>query len=173
MGTFQSLRCKKAPFLLKRKAAKRYLILEKRKHFLLQIVVATLGKKVPKSITDLMMINVLEVKNCKPIKLIDIGTKAKSCFYEVIYLCLGFVISVGNVPSYFLILLILSYLVLYFTEKCPIMSYIFKKKCTIFLYSWTDFGVRGLIDFIFHILLIKVQLLSFCCCFYFKICEIR
>ena len=38
------------------------------------------GKKVPKSITDLLLINVTDIKNCKPIKMIDVGTKAKSCF---------------------------------------------------------------------------------------------
>lgn len=40
------------------------------------------GKRVPKSTNDLLSVNVLDVKNCKPIKLIDIGTKAKSCFNE-------------------------------------------------------------------------------------------
>ena len=38
------------------------------------------GKKVPKSITDLLLIKVTDIKNCKPIKMIDVGTKAKSCF---------------------------------------------------------------------------------------------
>ena len=38
------------------------------------------GKKVPKSITDLLLINVTDIKNCKPIKMINVGTKAKTCF---------------------------------------------------------------------------------------------
>ena len=38
------------------------------------------GKKVSKSITDLLLINVTDIKNCKPIKMIDVGVKAKSCF---------------------------------------------------------------------------------------------
>ena len=38
------------------------------------------GKKAPKSITDLLLINVPNIKNCKPIAMIDVGTKAKSCF---------------------------------------------------------------------------------------------
>ena len=38
------------------------------------------GKKVPKSITDLLLVNVTIIKNCKPIKVVDVGTEAKSCF---------------------------------------------------------------------------------------------
>ena len=42
------------------------------------------GKKVLKSITDLLLINVTGVKNWKPIKMIDVGMKAKSCFHGLL-----------------------------------------------------------------------------------------
>ena len=38
------------------------------------------GKKVLKSITDFLLIIVTDIKNCKPIKMIDVATKAKTCF---------------------------------------------------------------------------------------------
>lgn len=40
------------------------------------------GVKEPRSINELLTINVNDQKNWKPLKLIDIGTKAKSCFIE-------------------------------------------------------------------------------------------
>ena len=37
------------------------------------------GKKVPKPITDLLLINITNIENCKPTKMIDAGTKANGC----------------------------------------------------------------------------------------------
>ena len=37
------------------------------------------GKKVPKPITDLLLLNITNIENCKPIKMIDAGTKANGC----------------------------------------------------------------------------------------------
>ena len=44
------------------------------------IYVNSNGVKEPKSITELITIN--DQKNCKPLRFIDICTKAKSCFIE-------------------------------------------------------------------------------------------
>ena len=38
------------------------------------------GKKVSKSITYLLLIKVTNIRNCKPIKIIDVGAKAKISF---------------------------------------------------------------------------------------------
>lgn len=42
------------------------------------------NKKVPKSLNELLLINISDAKNCKPLKLMDIGTKAKTCFLETL-----------------------------------------------------------------------------------------
>ena len=42
------------------------------------------NNKQPKSTTELLTVNPNNVKNCKPIKLIDVGEKAKSCFPEAL-----------------------------------------------------------------------------------------
>ena len=38
------------------------------------------GQQIPKSTTDLLLINVKDPKNCKPIRMVDISTKAKDSF---------------------------------------------------------------------------------------------
>ena len=40
------------------------------------------GSRIYKSTEDLLLINLTEPKNCKPLSMIDVGTTAKSCFVE-------------------------------------------------------------------------------------------
>ena len=47
------------------------------------------GSNSIKTINELLMINVYDPKNCKPLKLIDIGTKAKPYFSEALEISCG------------------------------------------------------------------------------------
>ena len=47
------------------------------------------GSNSIKTVNELLMINVYDPKNCKPLKIIDIGTKAKSYFSEALEISCG------------------------------------------------------------------------------------
>ena len=47
------------------------------------LVEEKVGKKIPKLIINLLLIIAKDLKNGKPLRIVELGTKAKSCFMEL------------------------------------------------------------------------------------------